>query len=247
MKRFYLLSALLLVFFVSPSLLADPIEDLSMKNYQAGWFPNFYKDKGPLTCAETCKIWTSTRQESEQSTDIDGQSKHASVCKITRDKEIVLKPINDPASHWIYGNQFDDWPVCHVSSLGYGEVRSELYFCECVRPLRNPCTGPDLIISKIHNPDYDPATGESVINVDVQNIGASLAGVSDTTLSDPGRPFSQTVGTPAIAAGATVTITFRFPYWVYDPDAELEAKADSNQKIDECKEDNNTLSFFGLG
>jgi hypothetical protein len=96
--------------------------------------PNFYQGRGPLNCPDTCRVWTGTKREHEQSRVIDGQSAEASVCKITRDKNIITTPINDPTSHWIYGNQFDTWAMCHVQSLGYGQIRSEYFMCLCVQP-----------------------------------------------------------------------------------------------------------------
>ncbi len=133
MKRIFVGLVLVALCGAMASVSADPIQDLSMQPYKAGWYPNFFRGAGPLSCPDTCKLWTGSKREHEQSRDIDGQSAEASVCKITRDKTIITTPINAPASHWIYGNQFDNWAMCHVQSLGYGEVRSEYYMCLCVQ------------------------------------------------------------------------------------------------------------------
>lgn len=50
-----------------------------------------------------------------------------------------------------------------------------------------------------------------------------------------------------IPPGATVTVVFTLPYWVYDPDASLIVTADSEGEVDECNEDDNRLRFFELG
>ncbi|MFS1523812.1 hypothetical protein ACL7TT_06805 [Microbulbifer sp. 2304DJ12-6] len=114
--------------------LADPIQDLSMNLYKAGWFPNFIQGAGPLTCPRTCEIWVGARAEQEKSSDMDQDSERAAVCKVTRDASIIFEGINDPSSHWIYGNQFDDEPVCYVAHRSGWVERSEYFMCLCVQP-----------------------------------------------------------------------------------------------------------------
>ncbi|MCH8840212.1 MAG: endonuclease [Planctomycetes bacterium] len=47
--------------------------------------------------------------------------------------------------------------------------------------------------------------------------------------------------------GATVTVIFRLPYWVYNPDATLEVTADYKGTVRECNEKNNTKTFKDRG
>jgi hypothetical protein len=103
--------ALALIIGVPLAVSADPIQDLSIKTYAAGWFPNYYRGQGPLTCPRACKAWVEGIAESERATDLVDTAERAYVCKVTTDPAIVQKPINDPASHWIYGSQYDVRPV----------------------------------------------------------------------------------------------------------------------------------------
>ena len=226
-------------------LLSDPIEDLSMKNYRAGWYPNFYKGNGPLTCPEACKVWVGSEREHEQSGDIDGQTRETSVCKVTNKEEIIIEGINDPSSHWLYGNQFDDYPVCHVLPIGIEPVRSKAYMCLCVEP--DKCKEPDLVVSTIYDPVWNGATGQSVVKVDVTNIGSLPAGGFFTRLTDPGTGDTSVQFSAGLAASATTTLTFLFNYWVFDPDAELVAEADTHNDVAECREDNNIKDYFKRG
>ncbi|NVJ61894.1 MAG: hypothetical protein HWE27_16000 [Gammaproteobacteria bacterium] len=234
--------------FISIISFADPIQDLSMNNYKAGWYPNFYKGYGPMTCPRTCKYWVGTDAEHEASQEIDGQSERVNVCKITRDESIILEPKNDPKSHWIYGGQYDDYPVCFANSLGYGPVQSRLFMCECVEPQKpSGCPNPDLVVSKIHDPVWDHPNGVSIVKVDITNIGGSAAGAFVTRLVDPGTGADDYVAAGGLGAGMTTTKTFYFNYWVFDPDAELIAITDVKEEVDECKEDNNKLRYFKMG
>lgn len=231
--------------FISVLSFADPIEDLSMKGYKAGWYPNFYKGYGPMTCPQTCKRWVGTQSEHEASQNVDGQSERANVCKITRDESIILEPRNDPKSHWIYGSQYDDYPVCFANSLGYGPVQSRLFMCECVEP--DGCPNPDLIVSNIYDPQWDHTNGVSIVKVDITNIGSSAAGAFVTRLVDPGTGADSYVSATGLGAGITITKTFYFNYWVFDPDAELIAVTDVKEEVEECDEDNNKRRYFKLG
>ncbi|MEW5249982.1 hypothetical protein [Microbulbifer sp. 2201CG32-9] len=121
--------------FFSLGSVADPIQDLSMNAYRAGWYPNFFQGGGPLTCAQTCEAWVGTRAERERSTNVDPDSFEAAVCKITNDDVIIIDPVNDITSHWIYGNQFDDEPRCYAAHRAlWVETRSR-YMCLCARPI----------------------------------------------------------------------------------------------------------------
>ncbi len=244
MKGFYLLFIAMMAM-VSFSGFADPIEDLSMKNYRAGWYPNFFKGKGPLSCPRTCDYWVGSRAEGERSNDIDGQTERAYVCKVTRDRKIILEPKNDPSSHWLYGNQFDSWPMCHVSPIGIEPFRSKYFMCLCVSP--NECPKPDLTVTQIADPVWDHPNHRSIVKVTVKNVGASAASGFYTQLTDPGTGSYSNIYTTALNAGSSVVLTFYFNYWVFDPDAELIAVTDFLDDVAECDEDNNKLRYFKQG
>jgi len=238
MKR-YLLGIFLFTFVFGAY--ADPIEDLSMKQYKSGWYPNFYKGDGPMSCPKTCEVWVGTKREHEQSSNIDGQTRETSACKVTEKDEIIIEGINDPSSHWLYGNQFDDYPVCHVLPIGIEPIRKKEFMCLCVEP--DNCKDPDLTVTKIDRPIWDHAAGQSIVTVEVTNIGASATGGFYTRLTDTGTAASSVAFIPNLASGANTVLTFYFSYWVYDPNAELEAEADTYNQIIECDEGNNVLSF----
>jgi hypothetical protein len=220
---------------------ADPIQDLSMDNYKAGWFPNYYRGSGPLTCPRACRAWTGAPAEGENANELVETAKRAHVCKVTNRPEIVQKPLNEPASHWIYGTQYDDLPVCYATMKFGGPWLSREFMCLCVED----CRKPDLTVSTIHRPVWNGT--QSVISVDIANLGATAAGPSVAELSDYQSGASTSVAVPAIAAGATVTVAFTLPYWVYDPDASLIVTLDVKNDVDECDEDNNDRSFFERG
>lgn len=226
-----------------PASYGDPIQDLSMDVYKAGWYPNFYKGSGPLTCPRTCEAWVGARSESENSFEMDEQTRRTNVCKVTNKEEIIVEAINAPKSHWLYGNQFDDYPVCFVHPIGYEPFGSQFYMCQCVES----CNGPDLVVTQIHDPVWDPVSKVSIVKVTVSNIGSAPATAFETELKDPGTGAAGIQAVAGLAAGASVTLTFTFGYWVFDPDAELIATVDVSQKVEECKEDNNVLKYFKLG
>jgi hypothetical protein len=229
-----------------PASYGDPIQDLSMNAYKAGWYPNFYKGSGPLTCPRTCEAWVGAKSESENSFEMDEQTRRTNVCKVTKKEEIIVKGINDPKSHWLYGNQFDDYPVCFVHPIGYEPFESQFYMCQCVES--ESCNGPDLVVTQIHDPVWDAVNKVSVVQVTVSNIGSAAATTTFVTeLKDPGTGASGTQTVAGLAAGGSVTLTFTFSYWVFDPDADLIATVDISQRVQECKEDNNVLEYFKLG
>ena len=221
---------------------ADPIRDLTMRPHAVGWFPNYYQDQGPLVCPKACRAWTGSAAEGERATELSPGAERGFVCKLTSDPAIVMKPIDAPRSHWIYGTQYDDLPVCYAEMKGGGRVLSREFMCLCVAE----CRKPDLTPTKIHKPTWDGT--KSLIQVDITNLGGSAAPASTAELVDYERVgVSASVATPAIAAGATVTVVFSLPYWVYDPNASLVVTVDAKQEIDECDETNNQRRFFELG
>jgi hypothetical protein len=234
--------ALVLALGLPAAAAADPIQDLSLKSYSAGWFPNYYRGQGPLTCPRACKAWVDGTAEGELAKELVDTAEQAYVCKVTRDPAIVQKGIDAPKSHWIYGSQYDDLPVCYATQKFGGAWLSREFMCLCVER----CRKPNLVVSTIHRPTWDGT--QSVIIVDITNDGGSAAGASSAELVDyQFAPGVASVAVPAVAAGATVSVVFTLPYWVYDPDASLIVTVDARGEIDECKEDDNRLRFFEPG
>jgi hypothetical protein len=112
---------------------------------------------------------------------------------------------------------------------------------------------PDLIVSKIHPFKWDRANQRTIIKVTVKNIGLvkakkSLLRVMDPSTSQrPNTPYKVFAFVPDLAAGTSYTATLYLPYWIFNPDASLEAKADFNNKVLEIRENNNTLVFYRVG
>lgn len=245
MKKTLMMLVWMVLLSVPAVVQADPIQDNSLNGYKAGWYPNFYKQKGPLICPETCKIWVSGVAEQEKS--MAANSKVTSVCKFSDKVELTR------AAGFLYGDQFDGTPVCYVPDMN-GKVRkSEKYYCLCIADKPTGCQDPDLIVAEIQKPVWDNANKRSVIKAVIKNIGVGAAGASIARLIDPsttqptGAPYNAIANTPALAAGASATVTFYLPYWVYNPDAELEVTADYKGVIKECDENNNTKTFKDLG
>ena len=111
----------------------------------------------------------------------------------------------------------------------------------------------DLVVSAIGQPQWNDVTRRSVINATITNIGDAAAPSTFARLIDPstfqntGAPHNSVAATAPIPAGGQDTVTFMLPYWVFNPDAELEVTADYKGGLDECKEDNNVREFSGLG
>jgi hypothetical protein len=108
-----------------PGAQADPIKNLSMDPYRAGWYSNASRG-GPLTCAETCKQKASALPEHEPSA--EPVPKRAFLCKVQG------KPKGDLRT-WLYGNQFDDRAACYTVGLDLKGSYSDKYFCLCVDPI----------------------------------------------------------------------------------------------------------------
>lgn len=112
------------------SVSADPIEDLNIQAYKAGWFPNYVQGQ-ILGCKKACGMWTGMPAEFEVTNDIIPSKEYAFVCKITPDPAVIIDPQNNPDSHWVYGTQFDDEPVCHAGTPWGYTLDSELFMCLC--------------------------------------------------------------------------------------------------------------------
>ena len=118
---------------------------------------------------------------------------------------------------------------------------------------RGPSTCADLVVKEIIRPQWDPGARQSIIKAVIANIGAAdapdtLARLIDPSTNQPtGAPYNSVASTGPIPGGGEVTVTFTLPYWVYNPDADLEVTADYKGLLLECKEDNNVKIFKDIG
>lgn len=144
--------------------------------------------------------------------------------------------------------------VTAVYTAAGGTRRVETMDVERIPPRRRSgCSGPDLIVESIAFPTWDDANRHSVIQATIRNIGNADAAASLARLIDPSTPqatsapYNDVKDTPALAPGASVTVTFYLPYWVFNPDASLEVTADYKGMVKECREDNNVKTFQVIG
>ena len=232
---------------LSANIHADPIQDLISNGYVAGWYPNKYKGTQPLTCARTCDAWTRSTPERERAKAVGARG--TALCKIGERGAGEILPFR---THWAYGNQFDDRPVCYTTDQFGAAERSEDYMCLCVHE-SNHCPNPDLVVVEILQPAWDHPNSRSIIRAKIKNVGNSAAAANYARVIDPstlqpgGAPYNAIALTPALAPGAEAIVTFYLPYWVYNPDAHLEVTADYKNVIEECDENNNTERFQALG
>lgn len=112
----------------APGAQADPIKNLSMGSYQAGWYSNSSRG-GPLTCAETCKQKASALPEHEPSA--VPVPKRAFLCKVQGEPKGDLRT-------WLYGSQFDDRAACYTVGLDLKGSYDDSYLCLCVNPRLRP-------------------------------------------------------------------------------------------------------------
>lgn len=112
---------------------------------------------------------------------------------------------------------------------------------------------PDLTVESIGDPVWDPVNKQSVITAIIRNVGTGSAGPSYARLEDPstkqpsGAPYNSVAVTPSLGPGASASVTFTLPYWVFNPDADFHVTADYKGEIAECREDNNRLTFNRVG
>jgi hypothetical protein len=110
---------------------------------------------------------------------------------------------------------------------------------------------PDLIVENIENPEWDSQNKRSIIRATIKNIGDAPAGSTTARLVDPSSPWETTTSavavTPALGIGDVAPVTFFLPYWVFNPDADLEVTADYKNDLPECNENNNVKEYHALG
>ena len=116
---------------------------------------------------------------------------------------------------------------------------------------RRQCELPDLVVDTIMRPTF--VNGGSRIEAIIRNVGPGAAGASIARVIDPstlqsgGAPYNAIAPTPPLAPGASATVVFTLPYWVFNPDAVLEVTADYKGDVAECREDNNMKRFEARG
>lgn len=133
---------------------------------------------------------------------------------------------------------------------------------------------PDLIVNKIHQPEWNDAIESTILTIDIENIGlataenvvlnaweitAVLPDVSDRDLKaifgenwwlfqdeKTYEPMFDISKTLGnIPAGETVSVTLTFKGWIYNPDCKVGATVETTS--DELTKDNNSASFLAGG
>ncbi|MFA6054887.1 MAG: CARDB domain-containing protein [Thermodesulfovibrionales bacterium] len=220
---------------------ADPVKDNALDNYKSGWYLNSHQNE-LMTCPQTCKVWVNGVAEHENNMGV--KSIETYVCKFVDHKKLE-KPFR--VYHFLYGNQFDKTQVCYATDINGNPKQNKQFYCLCIADAS--CVGPDLVVTKIDRPQWDSVNHRSIITAEIKNIGSAGAVASIARIIDPstsqstGAPYNAIANTPALAAGASVTVTFYLPYWVYNPNADLEVTADYKGMVQECNENNNTKTF----
>jgi hypothetical protein len=115
-----------------------------------------------------------------------------------------------------------------------------------IRPLPFCRHLPDLVVSALPNPEFDAATRGSIIKAVVRNQGRAASSAFIVRLVVDGST-SVNVAVRGLGAMSSTIVTFRIPFWVYNPDAQYTVTVDASGRIRECNEVNNSKSFFGLG
>jgi len=115
-----------------------------------------------------------------------------------------------------------------------------------IRPLPFCRFLPDLVVSALPDPAFDPATRGSIIKAVVRNQGRGASSAFIVRLVVDGSTVVN-VAVRGLAAMSSTVVTFRIPFWVYNPDAQYTVTVDASGRVRECNEVNNSKSFFGLG
>ncbi len=111
---------------------ADPIKDVSLNAYKAGWYPNVVRGRA-MSCAQACKLRTGGLAEYEASA--IPPTRRAFVCKVQG------RPKNQIRT-WLYGSQFDARAACYTVGLNLKGKYSGKFFCLCVARGSRPGTRP---------------------------------------------------------------------------------------------------------
>lgn len=132
------------------------------------------------------------------------------------------------------------------STLDVEQIRERII--ERKKPPVKLC--PDLTVTKIGRPNVScpggAGTCKTTVNYTIANIGNAASGPfqSQATL-DPGQSVkvTQTVGS-GLNPGQSTSVTVVTPPGgnCFDPDCTVTVEVDSSNRVNECKEDNNTLT-----
>lgn len=113
---------------------------------------------------------------------------------------------------------------------------------------------PDLIITSIGEPRWDAEARMTRIQVRVKNVGAGYADETlvkvidgSTTNPDTNSSHESTAKLPGLRADEEDTVTVTFPYWVLNPNAELQVLVDPANTVYESDEDNNSKAYRKVG
>ena len=116
-----------------------------------------------------------------------------------------------------------------------------------------PVGCPDLVVKKVDRPSWDAVNNRSIIETTIQNVGNAVAEptmarvIDPTTFQTTGAPYNAVAATPQLSIGASATVIFYLPYWVFNPDVTLEVTADYKNELSECNENNNVEVFEDTG
>ncbi len=133
-EKMKLIITTLLVLF-SGSLWADPVTDGFVTTKRIAWFSNIYQGK-QLTCPETCKIHHGLIAEHElykYGTGVRPQKTY--VCKVMTKKIPVendsLTHFRPPITTWVYGNQYNNVPLCEYVKDHQQIKKAKRFYCLC--------------------------------------------------------------------------------------------------------------------
>jgi hypothetical protein len=87
--------------------------------------------------------------------------------------------------------------------------------------------------------------GGKLLRVSVKNQGSADAGASKTTVIFVNNPI--TLDTPAIPVGGSVDLLFQVPSGCFSPDCSFKITVDSNNKLEELNEANNSANGGCIG
>jgi len=211
---------------------AYPIKDNSLNKHKVGWYLNGHTGNNLLSCEETCR---SVGAVPEQARNLGASP----VCKV-----------RVPYWNWskeIYGSQTysNGFPACHVTDPNGVTRVSSRFHCLCVRASTTGC--PDLIVENLLQVKWQPFRNATHIVVKFKNIGsafsrATTANFIDQSTLDASTSmlYSTSANIPSLRPGESRIVTFTVPYKIVSPSARGMIKADHNNTINECRENNNT-------
>jgi len=211
---------------------ADPIQDNSFKTHELGWYPNSFTGSGsPRSCDATCQAVGAI---AEQEAGGMGGTAANPVCKVGS--------AYGSWSNELYGSQmyYNGNPACYYTNpSGYTQA-SYAFHCLCISGATSGC--PDLVVEKLLRVTWYPKSNKTYVTVLVKNIGGTAAGASTVSLtgqSYSNRPYNATASIPVLYAGESRRVTLVLPCRIRSPHAKGIIKADCQNTVRECRENNN--------